>query len=445
MTKARPTPDFRRTNRRTFLAAAGLAGTAALSIARGVHAAGGDTIRMAFIGCGSRGTGACANALNTGRAVKLVAMADLFKDRIEMSLKHLSERDDAKEKIDVPAERRFYGFDAYHKAIACDVDLVLLTTPPVFRPMQYAAAVAAGKHVFMEKPCCVDAPGYRSLVESNKIAKEKKLSVVVGFQRRHQKNYIEGIRRIRDGEAGRIKYVRTYFNMPGGGHNETAKPATMTEMEWQIRRWPAFLWLCGDHNVEQAVHEIDIANWVLGNHPVRANGMGGRQVRTGRGNGNIWDHHFVEYEHADGVRHFCQARQIDGTWSHVSDNVHGAEKTVVIGSGPYGTGVDGYRTEKQLLKDFGGRNPYDQEHVDLQASILGGPHVFAGDYGAESSFTAVLGRMATYSGQVVSWDEAVQSHLDFLPKKLALDADTPNMPDASGNYPIAMPGVTKGW
>ncbi|MCR4414142.1 MAG: Gfo/Idh/MocA family oxidoreductase [Thermoguttaceae bacterium] len=421
------------------------AALAAVPLVRSVHAAGSDVLRLAFIGCGGRGTGACRDALVASGSVKLVAMADVLRDRLESSLRNLLQIDEIKEKIDVPPERRFTGFDAYQKAIDCGVDVVLLTTPPVFRPMQYAAAVKAGKHVFMEKPCCVDAPGYRSLVETNRQAKAKKLSVVVGLQRRHQKNYLEAMRRLRDGAVGEVMFLRTYFNMPSG-IDHSRRPANMTEMEWQLRRWGYFTWLSGDHIVEQAVHEIDIANWVMNGHPVRANGMGGRQVRTGRGNGQIYDHFCVEYEHEHGVRHFCQARQIGGCWEHVSDNVHGTKGVMTLGSGPYGTGKAGYRTEKQLLEDFGGRNPYQQEHVDLQASIRGdGPYVFDGDHGADSSFTAVLGRMAVYSGRVVTWDEAVRSELNLLPAKLALDADPPVLPDADGFYPVAMPGQTKAW
>jgi predicted dehydrogenase len=436
-------------SRREFVKRSVLAGAAAstLNLARSAHAAGSDVIKFALIGCGGRGTGAAANCLNVQGVLKqkmrLVAVADAFEDRARGALAQL--RKEYADQIDVPPERVFVGLDAYQKAIDCGVDLVVMAAPPGFRPMHYAYAVEKGKHVFMEKPCCVDAPGYRSLVETNRQAKAKKLSVVVGLQRRHQKNYLDAIRRLRDGAVGEVSFLRTYFNMPSG-IDHSRRPASMSEMEWQLRRWGYFTWLSGDHIVEQAVHEIDIANWVMNSHPVRANGMGGRQVRTGRGNGQIYDHFCVEYEHENGVRHFCQARQIGGCWEHVSDNVHGTKGVMTLGSGPYGTGKAGYRTEKQLLEDFGGRNPYQQEHIDLQASIRGdGPYVFDGDHGADSSFTAVLGRMAVYSGQVVTWDEAVRSEMTLLPSRLALDADPPAMPDADGYYPVAMPGQTKAW
>jgi predicted dehydrogenase len=427
--------------RRDVLLTAGalVAGT---NIARFAHAAGSDTIRIGFVGCGNRGTGACREALSTKASVKLVAVGDMFRERIDMSLKNLMKYPDLAARIDVPDDRKFTGFDAYQKVIDAGVDMVLLTTPPHFRPIHYAAAIKAGKHVFLEKPCCVDAPGYRMLVEANEEAKKKKLSVVVGLQRRHQQNYLEGIKKIRDGVIGDVTFVRTYFNMPSGGRSGQARPEGLTEMQYQIRHWGVFCWLCGDHVVEQATHEIDVANWAVGSLPLKANGMGGRQVRTGPGTGDIWDHHCVEFEFANGVRHFCQARQQPGTWSHVSDNVHGTKGALTLGVGAWGFGEANPRSIR--AKGFKGGNPYQQEHDDLMASITGqGPHVFDGDHGATSSMTSVMGRMATYSGKVVTWEEAVASQVKLAPKTYAIDADPPTLPDAQGNYPIAQPGVTQ--
>ena len=266
-------------NRRTFLKrsavpAAAVTLAAGLDIARSAHAAGSDTVRIALVGCGNRGTGACREALLAAAPVQLVAAGDLFAERIETSLGNLLKYDDLRPKIDVPPERRFTGFDACQKVLAAGVDLVLLATPPHFRPQQYAAAVRAGKHVFMEKPCCIDAPGYRTLVAANAEARQKKLSVVVGLQRRHQRNYLEGIQRIRDGAVGQVRYLRTYFNVPAGGRAGYLRPEGMSEMEYQIRHWGVFLWLCGDHLVEQATHQIDVANWVMDGHPVQAHGHG---------------------------------------------------------------------------------------------------------------------------------------------------------------------------
>ena len=441
-------PADNRTTRRGFIAtsaAALAAGSVAgkISIARGAHAAGGDMIKIALIGCGNRGTGACSQALNTKGPVKLVAMADLYRYRIDKCLKNLSRFDEIKDRIDVPAERQFIGFDAYQKAIDSNVDAVLLVTQPAFRPQHYAAAVKAGKHVFMEKPLCIDSPGYRSIVDSNRVAKEKDLAVGVGLMRRHTAKYIEGIKRIRDGQLGNIHFVRMYFNMPGYFDDEVC-PKNMTQLDWQMRNWGSYLWLSGDHIVEQACHTIDIGNWALGGHPTKANGMGGRQLRTGRGNGDIWDHHAVEFIYENEMRNFFQARQIAGTWMHVSENVHCDKGIATLGTGPYGLGLghQGGAPERRIDRK---NNPYQQEHDDLFEAIRKGKPYFEADYGADTSMTGILGRMATYSGKVVTWDEAVKSELSLFPEKLALDMDPPAMPNADGYYASAMPGVTKAW
>jgi len=434
-------------SRRDFLktttagaAAAGVASS--LGIARSAHAAGQEVVKIAFIGCGGRGTGACRDALIAKGPNKLIVMADVFKDRLDKSLRNLQRIDEIKDKIDVPADRQFIGFDAYKMALQSDADMVLLTTPPGFRPMMYEAAVKAGKHVFMEKPCCVDGPGYRQLVAANKIAKDKDLCVGVGLQRHHQKSYQEGIQKIHDGAIGDVEYVRTYFNMPGAGHSDRGKPAGMPELEWQIRHWGVFTWMSGDHIVEQAIHEIDIANWILRGHPLKANGMGGRQVRTGRGNGQIFDHHFVEYEYEGGVKHWAQARQQGGTWQEVSDNAKGTKGEMTVGFGPYGQGGKGYTQKHKWVTN----NPYEQEHQDLLDAILSGKTQYEGDYAADSSLTAVLGRMATYSGQVVTWEDAVNSTLDLAPDNFkSINDPAPAQPDADGNYVVAMPGLTKAW
>jgi predicted dehydrogenase len=400
-----------------------------------------DTIRLGFVGCGNRGTGACREALSTHGPLTLVAMGDLFANRLETSLKNLQKYDELRPRIDVPDQRKFVGFDAYQKVIDAGVDLVIFATPPHFRPIHYAAAVKAGKHVFLEKPCCVDAPGYRMLVDANAEAKQKRLSIGVGLQRRHQANYLEKIQKIREGAIGDVRFIRTYFNVTGG-RGGVPKPADMGEMEYQIRHWNLFCWLCGDHLVEQACHEIDVANWVMDSHPVRANGMGWRQIRSGPGTGDIWDSHMIEFEYADGTRHFCQARQQPGTWEHVSDNVHGTKGMMTLGMGAWGLGSANPRTLRS--KEFQGINPYQREHDDLVASIRGtGPYRFEGDYGAASAMTAVMGRMATYSGQLISWDEAVRSQLRLAPDRYAMDATPPTLPDAAGNYPFAIPGTTR--
>ncbi len=281
------------------------------------------------------------------------------------------------------------------------------------------------------------------LLAANEVARAKHLSVVVGLQRRHQPLYLKKIQEIRDGAVGQIGLVRTYFNMPGG-RVCGPKPPEMSEMEYQVRSWNVFCWLCGDHLVEQACHEIDVANWVLNGHPVRANGMGARQIRTGPGTGDIWDRHMIEFEYADGTRHYCQARQQPGTWSYVSEVVHGTKGQMTLGVGAWGAATATPRTLRD--KEFAGQNPYQIEHDDLQASIRGaGPYRCEGDYGATSGLTAVMGRMATYSGKLVTWEDAIHSELHLAPDRYSFDARPPVLPDAQGNYPSAMPGVTQAW
>ena len=443
-----------KTTRREFLTHSAIMTTMAglsaeLSIARTAQVAGSDELKIALIGCGGRGSGAADDALHCRASIRLVAVADVLEDRVQRSLKALSEVEELQGQIEVPEERQFVGFDAYKRVMDLDVDIVLLTTPPVFRPLHYTAAVNAGKHVFMEKPCCVDGPGFRTMMEMNKRADSKGLKVVVGLQRRHQTSYVEGIKRIHDGEVGDIILIRTYFNMPGSGPDYQRRPATVTEMEWQLRRWGRYTWLSGDHIVEQAVHEIDIANWIKGEEtPIKANGMGGRQVRIGCGNGQIFDHHFVEYIYADGARHYAQAKQQPGGWNHVSDNVHGTKGVLTVGSGPYGMGGESdYGGGEKRAQAATTESPYRREHKDLVDAILNDTQLNDGYHGANSSMTAVMGRMATYSGQEVTWEEATNSDLDLAPglEGYTLSTAPPATPDADGNYPIAVPGQTKAW
>jgi len=431
-------------SRRAFLqrstVAAGAAAAGALSIARSAHAAGSDVLKIALIGCGGRGTGAAANCLNVQRLIRekirLVAVADAFEDRAKGALAHLKK--DYADQVDVPPERVFVGLDAYQKAIDCGVDLVLLATPPGFRPAHYAAAIKAGKHVFMEKPCCTDAPGFRSLMATNQLADDKNLKVVVGLQRHHEAGYIKGIGDIHDGKLGQVQFLRVYWNGSGGGARDLGKRPQNDphEMTFQIRNWGCFLWLYGDNIVEQHVHNLDIANWVMAKegdpkkaHPVEANGMGGR---VNRGNyGDIFDHHFVEFTYADGTKMFSQCRHITGTWDQVAEFVHGTKgsRSAATGGGP--------KLESP--------NPYDQEHVDLVKAIRKDARLQEGWFGAVSSMTAVFGRMATYSGQVVRWDDAVAKGPDEHPERIAWDAKPRHLPGPDGRYPMAMPGVYKAY
>ncbi|MGO8700508.1 MAG: Gfo/Idh/MocA family protein [Limisphaerales bacterium] len=425
-------------NRRDFLKTTSTLAAAA-ALAPGVFAANNDTLKVALIGCGGRGSGAADQALSTAGPLKLVAMGDVFKDRLESSYNNLKERH--ADRVDVPEENKFVGFDAYQKAIAL-ADVVILATPPGFRPPHFEEAVRQGKHIFMEKPVAVDGTGVRKVLAACEEAKKKNLKVAVGLQRHHQKGYIETLQRLHDGAIGDIVAMRCYWNDAGvwvHARKELEEQAghPLTEMEYQMRNWYYFVWLCGDHINEQHIHNLDVINWVKKGHPVRAWGMGGREIRKGIDNGEIFDHHAVEFEYADGSRCSSECRHIPGCWSNVSEHVQGTNGRC---------DVSGYRISGPTPWHFsgGGKDPYQQEHDDLFAAIRNDtPYNETAEYGAYSTMTAILGRLATYSGKEISWDDAIKSPLDSMPKVLGWDADPPHKPDANGRYPVAVPGVTK--
>jgi predicted dehydrogenase len=398
-----------------------------LGIARSAHAAGSDTIRVGLIGCGGRGTGAAANALHTPGSVKLVAMGDAFADRLEQSLREIQK--EAPDRVEVPSENRFVGFDAYEKVIASDVDLLILATPPGFRPIHLAAAVEAGKHVFMEKPVAVDAPGVRAVLAATEAAKQKNLAIGVGLQRHHENSYLETMKRLHDGAIGDIIATRAYWN--GAGVWVHPRKPGQTDMEYQMRNWYYFNWLCGDHIVEQHIHNLDVINWLKRGYPVQAQGMGGRQVRTGPEYGEIFDHHAVEFEYADGSRMFSYCRHITNCWDSVSEHAHGTKGTADIsGARIQANGSDGWRYRGER------NNPYQTEHDDLFASIRSASPLNEGQFGALSSMTAILGRMATYSGKMITWEQALESELSLAPSAYAFDA----APPTPG---VAVPGHTE--
>jgi myo-inositol 2-dehydrogenase / D-chiro-inositol 1-dehydrogenase len=342
--------------------------------------------------------------------------------------------------VDVPQERKFAGIDSYHKAIEAGVDMVLLCGPPGFRPAQFEAAVKAGKHVFMEKPVATDAPGVRRVLAANEEAKKKGLLVAVGHHLRHEDKHREVVKRIHDGAIGELKYMRAYFNSTGVWVRP--RQAGQTEMEYQIRNWYYFTWLSGDHIVEQHVHDLDVCNWFKQGTPVEAQGTGGRQVRIGKEYGEIFDHHAVEFTYADGTKLFSYCRHIPNCWNSFSEYAHGTNGYVAIeGHGSSELHVAG----KEPMKWKRGVDGHQVEHHDLFAALLAGQPYNEGDYGATSTMTAILGRMATYSGQVVRWDDALKSQIDLVPKTLAFDAETLVKPGPDGMYPCAMPGVTKAW
>jgi predicted dehydrogenase len=414
-------------NRRDFLrtsvaATAGLAATFGSSPVW-AHAAGSDTIRVGLIGCGGRGTGAARDCVTAAPGVEIVAMGDLFPDRVERSRRQLTEH--IGDKLKVTNATAFTGFDNYQKVIDSGVDLVILAAPPGFRPQHLEAAVRAGKHVFMEKPVAVDPVGVRSVIASSDLAGSKKLAIVVGTQRRHDPKYVETIKRIHDGAIGDVVAGQVYWNQ--GGLWKVDRTAQMSDTEWQIRNWLYFTWLSGDHVVEQHIHNIDVANWVMRAHPVRANGVGGRQVRTDPAYGHIFDHFAVELEYPNGGRILSMCRQQDGTAAFVGEHMIGTKGTSNAQDSIRGAESWRYRGEPV--------NPYVQEHVNLIASIRAAKPLNEGRQIAESNLTAIMVREAAYTGQVVTWDEVLNSDLDLVPKSLAFGS----MPVP----PVPQPGVTK--
>ncbi len=399
-----------------------------------------DTIKIALVGCGGRGTGAAIQALLTKQNVKLVAMADAFRDNLDNSLKSImgeaAENPEIGKKIDVPEDRKFSGFDAYQKAIPL-ADVVILATPPGFRPIHFEEAIKQNKHVFMEKPVAVDPAGVQKVLAAAEIAKQKKLNVVVGLQRHYQNSYRELYKR--KNLIGDITSAQAWWNNDGVWVRER-KPG-QTEMEYQMRNWYYFNWLCGDHINEQHIHNIDVINWFKGGYPVKAQGMGGRQVRNGKDHGEIFDHHFVEFTYADGSILNSQCRHIPGTMARVDELLVGTKGSIACGAG---TITD--RNGKQLYKfdNTKENNPYQTEHDELFEAIAKGQYKFAdAENGAKSSMTSILGRMATYSGQIIEWDKAINSGLNIMPKEFSFTALPSIVPNADGFYPIAIPGKTK--
>lgn len=416
-------------SRRDFLkastvAAVGGSTAVGLVVPPNAHAAGDETIKVGLIGCGGRGTGAAEQSVSSAPNVKLVAMADMFQDHLDKCRNNLQKLGD---KIAVADDHCFVGFEAYKQLLATDVDLVLLATPPGFRPTHLAAAVAAGKHIFTEKPVGVDGPGIRSVLASAEESKKKGLAVVAGTQRRHQAGYLESMKRIHDGALGEITSGRCYWNQ--GSLWVKPRESSWTDMEWQLRNWLYFTWLSGDHICEQHVHNLDVINWATQAHPVRAVGMGGRQVRTDPAYGQIFDHFAVDYEYPNGVHVLSMCRQIPGCENNVSEAVVGTK-------GRWFGNASRYAIQGEQNWRFRGDevNPYDQEHIDLIASIRAGKPLNELRTVAESTLTAILGRMSAYTGKAVTWEEALNSKQNLMPDRL----DFGTLPVA----PVAMPGQT---
>ena len=414
--------------RRDFIKTASVASVATLAGAMSgtgaLFAAGSDTIKIGLIGCGGRGTDAAINAVTSSPGVEIIAMFDPFKDRLEGSLKTLREKVPAA--VKVKPEACFTGLDGYKKLLAIkDINYIVMAAPPGFRPIHLKASVEAGKNVFMEKPVAVDPVGVRSVIASSKLAAEKGLAIVAGTQRRHQKKYLEVMKRVHDGAIGEIVGGQCYWN--GGDLWVIKKTPEMSEMEWQCRNWLYFSWTSGDHIVEQHVHNIDVMNWAFKATPVKVMGMGGRQVRTAPEYGNIFDHFAVEFEYPDGVRVASYCRQTKGCAERVEEKIVGT-KGYAFGYGEIG-GAAPWKFEGDEP------NPYVVEHADLIASIRAGKPLNEGQRIAESTLCAIMGRMSAYTGRALSWDWAMNaSKLDLSPKVYEFG---PNPVD-----PVAVPGQT---
>ncbi|MAH66049.1 MAG: oxidoreductase [Phycisphaerae bacterium] len=418
--------------RRDFVRAVGLAATVPTIVSAAPTILGSrlgreDVINVGLIGCGGRGSGAAVNALEAGPDVRIHAMGDLFPDRLQSSLGNLRNRDDAR--VDVPESRQFTGFDAFKKVIGTDCDVVILATPPGFRPQHFAAAVDAGKHVFMEKPVAVDATGIRTVMEAAAAANDRKLSVVAGTQRRHEQCYLEAMERLHRGDLGRLLAARCYWNM-GSLWNVAPEP-DRSEVENQIRNWLYYTWLSGDHIVEQHVHNLDAINWAFQSPPTEVFGVGGRQSRTSDEYGHIFDHFGLEYRYPDDRFAMSMCRQQAGTDGRVEEVITGADGTATLTSGrAVLTGPNAWRFKGPQ------RSPYVQEHMDLQASIRGtGDYLNEGQRIAESTLTAIMGREAAYTGKVITFEDALNSDQDLMPNL----TDFTDMPTP----PVPIPGQTR--
>ncbi|MEE2936816.1 MAG: Gfo/Idh/MocA family oxidoreductase [Planctomycetota bacterium] len=427
--------------RRSFLKGGGLMlaggaiGGSKLNVARGAHAFGSDSIKIGLIGCGGRGTGAAIQMLGTEGDAQLVAMADVFQSNLQTAYRTIKSRHPKSIPVD---HRRFVGLDAYRGVMESDAELLILATPPGFRPEQFEAAVESGKHVFMEKPVATDAPGVRRVLAANEIAKEKGLAVQVGLQRRHEIRYRECIENLQSGRIGNLLFARVYWN--GGETWFQSRKSGQSELEYQMRNWHHFNWLGGDQIVEQHIHNLDVINWLMQSHPVEAQGQGGRAERNPTACGHVFDQHMVEFTYAGGFKLLSQCRHRKGCWNSISEHVHGTHGTAIISDAMIRDGC-GKKLWQSNLQEIRGKGWQQEQHA-LIASLRAGQIPNEGDYGAYSTMTAIMGRMATYSGKRVKWDDAFHSEVRLAEtQKIHSLADSPPVQkDETGNYPLPVPG-----
>jgi predicted dehydrogenase len=422
----------RNLSRREFLQAGAAVSAGALFMPRAAYAAGSDKIRVAMVGAGGRGTKDAIDCLKADPAVEIVAIAEMFQDRVDSSLVRM--REEFRDRVRVKPETTFLGFDAYKKVMAMrEVDIVMLLTPPGFRPPMVRAAVEAGKHIFMEKPAAVDPVGIRSLLESADLADKKRLSIVVGTQQRYQPQYQELMQRVHDGELGEITGGQAYWNWGSSKWHWEERQPGWSDMEWQIRCWPYFTWLSGDHIVEQHLHNMDAINWAMGTHPISCLGMGGRQSRTGPEFGHIFDHFAVEFEYPNGVRVASMCSQIEGSTPRVGERVVCSKGAIVTDRSM------GYITDNRGRRTYTFDGPMHSGdvalHTTLINSIRNGRPVNECRRLAESTMTVILGRMSAYTGRALKWDWAMTA------SKLDLTREKYEMGDLPVD-PVAIPGKT---
>jgi predicted dehydrogenase len=420
-------------SRRNFIKTSAVVSLATLGLgASKAYAAGSDKIRLGLIGCGGRGTYDSTNCMNAAEGVELVAMGDGFKDRLENSLKQLKKN--LGEKVKVTKDKCFVGFDAYKKVLECDVDMVILTEPPHFRPEHLKAAIEAGKHVFMEKPVAVDPVGVRSVITSSELADKKKLTIVAGTQSRRMAHIMALMERIHNGDIGEIvggQCVRIGGGMLTWSEGTKVRKPEWSDMEWELRRWLFYTWLSGDFITEMHVHNLDVMNWAMGSHPVQCIGLGGREVRTGPEYGDVFDHFSVEYEYPNDVRVEYMGSQIDGCSYRSDERVVGTKGSAYIDSG--NAVIEG---DKPFKYDGPAPSPVIRQHADQIAAIRQGKELNEGKRIAESTLTTIMGRMSAYTGRALKWDWAMKaSKLDLRPEKYEF-GDLPARP-------VAVPGKTK--
>ncbi len=402
---------------------------AQLGVAQRAYAAENNTLKVGLVGCGGRGTGAAAQALTADPHTELVAMADAFADRLDSSLNSLK-NNPVGPRVKVDAENKFVGFDAYKELIdVCDV--VLLATPPHFRPAHLKAAVDAGKHVFVEKPVAVDGPGVKSVLETCELAQKKNLSIVSGLCWRYHHGMQATFEQIHEGTIGDILAMQCSYNTRGLWSHP--RQAGWSEMEYQLRNWLYYTWLSGDFIAEQHIHSLDKMAWAMQDeYPVSCSGTGGRQTRTAALYGNVFDHFAIVYEYANGVKAFSRCRQQDGCAVDVSDHIVGTKGRADVFAHQMLDHQGGTLWKARKIR---GDNMYQNEHDAFFASIRTGKPINNGNYMAKSTMMAIMGRMAGYTGQQITWEQAMNSKQDLGPKKYEW-----------GDLPIpqvAMPGQTK--